>query len=450
MSFFIVTLFAIALFVAVATTHNKLAKYFILAIGLYWLAIAYISCTNPFELYDVSITSYVYIVSGYIMILMGYLTYKPQRIKKYFKFSHLEHDLDLICENKLLMLIFVVSFGVMIYLASTQWKLILFQSGMGNLKLDFFELVFNNNHLLFFLYQSLISPIFYICCLLLCYMILLQKWNRYLLFVGLYVLLFCFIGGKRGYFAIVFVYLLSVFIISRYTRFYTGVKKKLPLKGFALIGILAFLGATAMTAVSGGGTGAGKDEFKEASNDILANTIVYRVGPYRAFDKFVQSDVIESSGGYLFGRATLGGAIDYYGTSIMNWIGVSVKSARATAMVPIQDNSVQIGRDGRGWNFAYTGFYYFYYDLGYIGILLFSFLFGLFIRFSISLFERFGTIGSMALVCYVFHACILMTGSWFNMQLYAQPAILICLLIHNYEINKIRKYEVYKKGKNVI
>lgn len=440
-------LLSVALF-GLAFVQSKLAKIFLLVFGAMWVGSSCLSINNPFGLYNVSTYANFLIITGMAMILIGYSLYQPRKSKNYTNTINICESIDKLCNLRKIKYTFYLCLGIIIYLAVTQWQLIILQAGLGNLKLDFFELVFDNNHLLFFIYQVLMCPLFYLTSVLLSYLIIEKKWSLKTLLLGVYVLFFCFVGGKRGYYSIVFLYFFVCFLIYKFARFNRGGHKKLPIKAFLIIGVIVGFGASMITAVGSGGTEADKDEVSNAASKLSQGIFIYSIGSYRAFDRAVSHDYVAANGGYLYGRATLGGAVDYYGTAILNVMGIPVKSARAVAMAPVQNNSIRIGKE-REWNFSYTAFYYFWFDAGIIGIVLFSFLFGLFVRFSIGLFENTGTIGSMALVCYMFQSCNLITGSWINIQLYTQPAILIFYYLHRMEIIK-RKNEISKEAQNII
>ena len=76
------------------------------------------------------------------------------------------------------------------------------------------------------------------------------------------------------------------------------------------------------------------------------------------------------------------------------------------------------------------------------GIYQFSFLFGRLIHYSIVLFVRFRTIGSLFLMMYLLSAVQLFMSSWFNVSLYAQPLIFIAYYLHKKEL----KYRIIHYG----
>ena len=272
--------FIILLIVCLSLVRGQLQKLFLLVIGLLWAGLIGFSLTNPFDLYRVSTLSFFYIVVGFSMIMIGYISYNPKQNNSIIGQTDISKNIERVCNNKRIRFIFLGSLGAIAYLAISQWQLIILQAGLGNLKLDFFELVFNNNHILFFVYQVLLSPLFFLCCVLLAYQILEKKWNLKTLFLGLYVFLFCFIGGKRGYFSIVFIFFFFNYLIFRFSRFNKRTRKKLPVKAFVAIGLIVGLGASLMTAVGSGGTEANKDDINDAIQNLKENIFVYNIGSF--------------------------------------------------------------------------------------------------------------------------------------------------------------------------
>lgn len=419
--------------------NGRLARSFWGIVMLIWLIPLGISLSNPFELFDVSLEVYSIVALGIISFGFGYLILnKP--IKRLKKIDILD-EIKWIYSIKLVRITYLLSLGLLCSLTVTQWSLISTQGGMGNLKLDFFELVFNNNSGLFFLYQSLIVPLYYISCMIFAYMTLSGCFSKKIIPLFIYIFLFSYVGGKRGYFSIFLQYYIIAYITKRFTNSTKKniVKIKTWLKIFS-IGCFAFLGAVYVTTIGNSGAQFDKSDFSEAALQNVENVIVYQIGPYRALDYALKHNYIEKFGGYTLGRSTIGGMIDYYGCGILNMFGVPIQRARDLSMGPLQDNSIMVGNN-RSWNFSFTSFYYFMFDFGWMGVLFFSFLFGVLVRFVVNLYDKSGSVGSLCLLGYMFISCVLFNASWFNISLYSQPLIIICIMFSCYEL-KMHKRRV--------
>lgn len=419
-----------------AAINGSFAKAFYGLVQLIWLIPLGISMANPFGLYAVSLDVYIIVIVGILSFNIGYLTLNNSS-KIHLRISII-NEINSISNIRLIRIIFLTCLVLLCSLALTQWRLISFQGGMGNLKLEFFELIFNSNSGLFFLYQAIIIPLFFISCMLFTYMTISSVFSKKSLLLFVYIFIFSYVGGKRGYFSIFLQYFLIAYVAKRFAKSTINhyIKTKTWITIFSL-GILAFSGAAYMTSVGSSGSYFEKNDFTEAAIQNAENTIVYQIGPYRALDYALQNDYIEKYGGYTWGRATLGGMIDYYGCGILNMLDIPVQRARDLSMNPLQNNSIPVG-ENRTWNFSYTSFYYFIFDLGWIGVFLFSFLFGIFVRYSVNLYNNIATIGSLCLMGYLFIGCVLFNATWFNISLYTLPTILICIILSQFEL-KIRK-----------
>lgn len=423
-------------FWGVKKQSNLFTKKF-LALVMIILIFPYgISLLNPFGLYSVSAEAYSIIAIGFSMFLFGYLSLKG--IRPIYPKVNIVCNIQLLFRKKWIIILFGLSTFTLFSLAATQYALIAMQGGMGNLKIDIFELVFENNSILYFYYQAILVPLFYFCVVILAFLVVNGKFNKLVLFLAAYALIFSYIGGKRGYFSIILQLFLCAILISKYSRInLCPRKKKVPWFKILSIGVVAFLGAAYMTHMSSSDSRDAKNGLISSSLENAENLIKYQIGPYRALDYALQHDLIANPYGYTLGRATFGGMIDYYGCGLLKMVGIHVPQARAITMNPVQERSINIGRT-QTWNFSYTSFYYFMYDLGYFGLILFSFLFGRIVRYSVNLYESKGTVGSIALLGFMFISCILFSASWINIQLYAQPSIFLYLYLSKREVKERR------------
>jgi len=419
--------------------QSRVKMFFFLA-GGYWCVSLIISLFNPYELNAVSPYIYALVSIGYTSCFVGY-AYKTKRVCRYEMPVGYELQIKELYHLRFVQFSFFASFLLVAYLASTQWQVILLQGALGNLKLDFFELVFNNNSALYLLYQVLAFPIFHLSSALVSYNVIKGRDWKYTTLMFIYILLFCFLGGKRGYFAIFFEYIIIVAIfavlISKNRK--KGELKSLVKKVGGMLTVI-LVGAAYMTALSGG-VEYDKDRIKESNGKNIDNMIIYNVGAYRAFEYALNNDYLGKAGGYQYGRASFGGFLDYYGSSVLSTIGLPIRRVSDSTMKLLQDNEISIGKD-RNFNYIYTSFMYFYFDFGILGILFISFFFGRFLRYCVELSVMDNSIVSFALICYLFvTACLLFGGSWFFMSLSAQPILLYYYLLRRKQIKYFKSYE---------
>ncbi len=439
MEYIFVALVIITYILVLFPLRQPRIKAFFFLMGGYWCASLVTSLFNPFDLYSVSPYIYALVSMGYISCFVGF-SLRMRKIESFKLTISKEAQIEDIFHFKFFQVTFFVSLIMVGYLASTQWQVILLQGAMGNIKLDFFELVFNNNSALFLLYQMLAFPMFHLSVILLSYNVIRGGNWKYSLLMLLYILLFCFLGGKRGYFAIAFEYFIIVAVLTVFiskNRKKGEIKSLLTKMGLFLAAIL--IGAAYMTALSGG-VDYDKDRMKESNGENVANMIIYNVGAYRAFEYALNNDYLGKAGGYQFGRASFGGFLDYYGTPVLTKIGLPISRVSESTMKQLQDNEIIIGKDRR-FNFIYTSFMYFYFDFGVFGILVISFLFGRFLRYCLNLSVTDNSVVSFVLICYLFvTAGLMFGGSWFFISLSAQPILLYFYLLRRKQIKYYNNY----------
>lgn len=434
MEFLLLISFSFISFLFARSIPRKLARFFLYTILVIWFIPLAISMFDPFGLYPVSLDTYIIVIIGTFSFIIGY-TYCIQKNHSIGNITF-EVSLNILYSSKVVKIIYFIGFIIILSLAVAQWKIISLQGGMGNLKLDFFELIFNRDSRLFFIYQVLLVPMFYILCMIVSFSLLNGNFNLKTLVLLIYILVFSYVGGKRGYFAVFLQYFIVAFIVRMIFNKYRG-KTDIPKIKLMFMSGIFLLGAAYMTATGKSQDISDNHAIRDALTENAQNAIIYQIGPYRALDYAIENDYIDKYGGYTYGRSTFGGIFDYYGVSIANILGFNFKQARALSMVPLQNNSIVIGQY-RDWNFSYTAFYYFLFDLGWLGIVLLPFIFGIFVRYSVNLFETTKTIGSLCLIGYLFIACFQFHASWINIQLYTIPTIIICLLLSRWELKKRR------------
>ena len=299
----------------------------------------------------------------------------------------------LFLRSKFFCVLYIICFLVIIYLVATQWRLLLLQGGAANLKLDLFELIFNNNSALYAFYRLVVFPFFFLSCVFFPVYIF-NKGNRLItIYLFAFIVLFAFIGGKKGYFSTIIEYLVVVFFLIQYKSIKWNITKHVKYFSIAsvVIGFL-FLGGAYMASLSGGVEGS-RDAIKQSSQANLNYFIIYNVGPFRAFEYGLNNDYLTKSGGYSLGRNFIGGTIDYYGSAILQKAGIPIKRVQDGGMVLMQNNRINIGKDST-FNYSYTALMYFYLDFGFLGIVILPFFFGRFCLWSFKLYNRYRTAGS--------------------------------------------------------
>lgn len=431
----ILVLFLCFLFFIVLTKiRTKKERLFFFVVCGYWCISLIVSIFNPYNLFKISTSTYFLLVLGFASFFWGYLKYRTKGTVVRSISLGIE-SVSSILRKKWFRFLYAISLGFIAYLASTQWQVILFQGAIGSLKLNVFELVFGNSSALYFLYQVIMFPMFHLSCILFAYLVLNKGPRVHILLLLLYILLFSFVGGKRGYFGVAFEYFAIVFLLTKVAE--TRSIKELWKSSSKLIvaGVFVFFAAATMTAMYES-SDISSDSVNDSGSETVKSLVIYTVGSYRAFDYGLKNDFLSKSNGFHYGRATFGGTIDYYLSGLLARGGMPIKSVRDYTMDLLQNTRMDIGKD-ESFNYAFTSFMYFYFDLGIIGIVLFSFLFGYFVRTCIHYYVMDNSLGSLALVCFMFISSIQFCQTWFNISLAAQPTLLLFFYLRKKELQYI-------------
>lgn len=408
---------------------DKISRTILSFVVVYLSVPLFISTLNPFGMYEVSFPTYLLLILSVFCLIIGAITYQGRGKAKYVGIIG-ELSYDWMLKSKVVKICFICSFLLLAYLAITQWRVVLFLGGAGPLKINFFELVFNNNSVLFFIYKVIASPFFFLSLILASIMIIEKKPHHFIsIFIGINIILFCFVGGKRGYYATSITYLAICLVILHYTS-----NNKIDIKDllkFAIVGVI-FILAAVITTLSYTGLDIDKEVVEETGGNVIEQLVTYNVGSFRLLDYALVNDWVDKTP-MLCGRATLGGCVDYYGCAILQRLGFNVQQASEIGMEQLQNNFISISNDNE-MNYAFTSLIYFLFDFGIIGVILFSFLFGRFLNYSIVLYSNSKTIGSLLLMMFVLNGALSMWGSWFNGALYTQPLIIIAFWLHKREL----------------
>ncbi len=195
------------------------------------------------------------------------------------------------------------------------------------------------------------------------------------------VLLYASIGmGRFEFFEICCIFA-TVFLFKYYTSDEkNGIKGRISAKHIlllvitALAAIFLFVYTTATRLI----TTLSLSNFKEIFDYSLEQIRVYTTGSFRAFDYALEnySDNI----GMNYGRMTFGGFDEILGV-FLRVLGIDYPIMNYSYGELIQEY-ISIG-GGFSFNALYTGLLNFYFDFGIIGIVIFSFLFGLLLNYFI-------------------------------------------------------------------
>jgi hypothetical protein len=129
----------------------------------------------------------------------------------------------------------------------------------------------------------------------------------------------------------------------------------------------------------------------------LAQAVVYLTGPFRAFDYFLSNDIASN---YILtlGRSTFGGIEEFF-SNILIILEINIETANsiyASFAVP----PIIIGQN-TSFNAFYTGLTNFYLDGRFLGVVFFSFIFGIIAALVWNNFNRYKNLMSFSLLIFI-------------------------------------------------
>lgn len=287
----------------------------------------------------------------------------------------------------------------------------------------------STEQLLFF--NFFIEPFIFVLYAVIAYMVIYNKMKN-IVFILSALTLFMYAGIGSGRLPIIYMLmaLVFMFLISKINppirtieEQQTSEKMKKLLKSsiYVLIAVFPILliYASWLTAFRLGQSTFSYDTISLGFNELMKQFIVYFTGPFRALDYGLKNYVTEIP--LLYGQATTAG-INELIHATLHVLGVEIRNINYLLGDYLQNRSILVA-DGIFFNYAYTFIMIFYFDLGIIGVVLFSFLFGFFARKTIFLFNRKPTIPSLVLLIFYFLAVIFSVFSW----MFQSPSAVILL-----------------------
>lgn len=416
---------------------DRLSRVFAFTFALWWFGLLIFSCFNIFDLYAVSFYSYALLILNVLFFLMGFLSYK--RKITYVRSSFAKNDLL----NVKLFLPLVVIGIIYIYEVYKSYSSLSSYLDMASSRSEIFHVgeVFGNGVELI-LYRLFSSLLFVICSAILASRFA-NKYRSILVpFSICYLLIYFNIGGGRMPILMLFIYFLFFYLSRNVLCDYGMFKNSVILtfvSGFKILLIVAvsvmFMSYVFMQRL-------GVDNFDSfyvllGLQLLLESIVIYIVGPFRAFDYAITTDFLDRIGGFQFGKLTFGG-LDSFVSIFLNNVGIDYTSLE-NIIGFLQTDYIYIGQDIE-FNYAYTNVLYFYLDFGIPGIIVFSFLWGYFIRRMIFLFYQRLDMYMTILLCYLYSIIFLSVFTWkfIDMDSFLVISFLLILSRRSFKTNSLR------------
>jgi|GEM_PF-2249921 len=350
----------------IGSYNNPLTYYLI-----FWVGWIFISLLNPFDLYSVSIRAYLLIWTNMLFFSIGYFIFCKRIRAKYFFTSNNKREYAFIFLQLIVLLIVFYYYGKYTHLLNMMTihdaRAIRFEQGL--LFRSYTEKVIYTYFILSFLYLSVLINI--------SKYVLTSKKTISLIITLITVILVGFTGlGRLIFFNCLIFFVIAValkklmFIQKKAHRVHKENNKN-KLRYF----LPTFAGIIFMTLITGRRRGIEMtvlNNFIDLFPFVLKQGIIYFVGPFRAFDNFLNLRIYDRIG-FTFGRSTFSG-LDEIIKNLTVIMGLDMESARAK-MSSFTVESIYIGTNQQ-FNAFYTGVMNFYLDGGIWGVIILSFLYG--------------------------------------------------------------------------
>lgn len=412
---------------------NYIPKMLFIIYVSYWCGSLYLSTFDDFGLFNVDDQSYYLLLGHLFAFICGYLVVPSRNA---YRSKHFEINVQKIIMNIPFMVLFSLCFIFVVILFIRQREMLAIYS-LANIRGDFTELILGKG--LFTFFSTLPTGMFHFSICLSLYMLFFyRKWIYIIIFLT-YSVLFAILGGGRHQFAIFIYYLIGFLILKNYivssvkqksTKYIIPTRIKIVM---ALMLLFLVVGMSLFTSYRRNSDAGFNEESVSSGVSGLGETIVnYSVGPIVAFDRGLKMKRYQNNNYY--GTATFAGTEYVLHRFFLRYIFPNYELTYEKVTSYLQNNRILIGIN-KTWNYAYTSCFYYYCDLGIMGILIIPFILGIIFRFFIKMIEENLTIYSIAIFLFI---SFCFYDSVFSCYLHKNISVLYILfltVLHFYQSN---------------
>ncbi len=393
----------------------------ILLFNVWWLLLLLFNIIVPYGGYKSSVIGETFVWIFLIFTTVGY-TFPRTNLKKRYKNFSLSKDKKNLEKNfkklitksiRIKILMFLLDLILIIY--AIRYSNYIQSTSVLNSRIARFYVggVFHSTiELLFFNYVIATSRFFAIFIIV--YGVIYKEFKNILFLLSIInVFLYSFIGGSRfpivmlGVETIILFLYQKQFIIKKISIFRINLKKiKEKIIFLTCIFVIMFI----MMYFTAYRLGMIKFSFElliKAYEALYKQCIGYNIGPIAALDKLLNDGTIKNN--FYFGKAVLLNGIDEVIYNIFSIIKLPYHSARYT-LGTISNESIILGNNS--FNALYTCIFWFYSDMGMIGVIFYSLLFGFFVGHIVREFDYKATLWKLMLFLHILYFFIMSNINW--------------------------------------
>lgn len=403
-----------------AIITNRISKAILIFYLAYYGVCLGISSINPYGLDEVTDTVYLIQFTGLIMFTGGFLLCGEMKGNNILITTpKIQFNLD---KYKTAVAFLLVLILILIYYL-TKYYSIIETLGGADARMERFTqggLLANAKEILFFSY--VVYPVLIFCMVIIAVSVINTNRLNLIFYLSLiYVSLYTLIGSGREMMFVLLIFIILVKRISAIIKVekddlakdnnqnHNALKKrsKFILLSLLLVAPLFLMNYVTMTRRNEYDTTF--ESLQSGLTVLIKQAIIGFTGPFRAFEFALTNNYVGNTG-LFFGRATFAGLDDIM-ANLLACVGVRYDSANSIVGNLLQNNIITIGSDVN-FNFAYTHLMIFYFDFGLLGVVLFSFLFGYFVRKCINYFQNNPNFFSLSIVMFLFYAMLFSVFKW--------------------------------------
>ena len=363
--------------------------------GVYWFLSLILASVQVAGIKEVSFITMLLMYVNVFSFTFGFSLFHSRPVMP-FNTKSLAHRIERIVNNKFYLIILAISsFYVYTLLIQFFDKIILYET-LYDVRKEYYEQELYGP-LFSQINAFVLKPLALFTMPLFGYM-LFKKRNLVCLFMAFFLFGYESLGGGRmGYVWI----LIEVLCVAYCCMGFVERIRKKHVIALSVIGVVFFVLISFVSAARYGYVGASKETFSEGANTTAKQIVSYTGAPIAAFDVAREKHFESYIGGTAYGNLTLTSVISAFNL-VGARIGVKLPVKLPDLIEIKQDQNVEIGHDVE-WNALYTAVLYFYYDFGFLGVLIIPFILGVIYRkFVINLY-KFQTVPFLVIVSFVFY-----------------------------------------------
>lgn len=407
----------IALLVVGMLIHKGTEKKIFIIFNVYWVGLLILLKIVPFGGYAISNNTFIMIMLFLFFINLGFLLGGKKRESDNASIrNEVERSYEYAISNKLVCMYLILSMLFLIYYAVRYYIIVQEVGGVEARNIRYFvgPLFRSTPEILF--YNYIIVPSKYLSCFFIAYGFFRGRFKcKELIVPGIVLILSCYIGGGRMdivylLFAIVFAFLFKERSSIRLTN--KGILWKKRGLIIVLLGIVASVGIMLamiyLTAYRSNQYSLSFSIIGKYGVKLFEHVVGYNIGPFGALDVAIQEGILKNK--WYVARSTIFGGIEEVLQYFMSYLGVSFVGAR-NELGMVLNQPITVGN--LTFNALLTALCWFYSDLGILGIVIYSFLFGFLVRYSISKFYNCKNVFVMAILFHLLYQYMVLNLNWY-------------------------------------